>query len=729
MRYLSILESFIFFPALKCYLHINAIIITFTAIKIIAFIIFTFNVISMKKTLLNFLVSSFIVLTMSTSCKQTKFSTDNADPLASHIDSTVKAGNDFFEYANGHWFKQNPIPASEQSNGIFQLIQDTINAQIRKICESSAANKNVEQGSTKQKIGDFFYSGMDSTTLNKKGISELKNDFIAIDQIKDLKGIIHEAAYIHTISSSPFLGFYIAQDDKNSTKYQVYISQGGLSLPDRSFYFDTDARAKTIREKFVVHTGKMFNIMGYNDSRAKQAAVKLMEMETDLAKASRKREDTRDPITNYHKMTFTALTALTPNLDWYVFTNTVGLTKVDSVVVGQPEFLIAMNGYLKKYTLDDWKNYLKFHLLNGLAEYMDDKTYMEDFNFYSVTLSGVKEAKPRWKRVVEQTDGSLGELIGQVYVKEYLPKGTKEKLVEICNTIKAIFAERIKALDWMSATTKEKALKKLNAIIMKVGYPDIWKDLSDMQIDRSSYVKNKMNANRWGFNYMLKKYGKPVDRLEWSMEPQTYNAYYNPSNNEIVIPGCNIIVPGYQSRMADDAILYSIIGGGTVGHEITHGFDDQGCKYNEFGNLANWWTSEDSIKFNQKTKMIVKQFDNFVAVDKLHINGSLTQGENIADLGGVVMGFEAFKHTKQYKDNELVAGLNPTQRYFLGFAQGWMLNMRHEAMANLIKSDEHAPAKWRVLGPLSNMPEFYAAFGVKQGDKMWRPDSLRVKIW
>ena len=682
----------------------------------------------MKKNVLSILICSFILLVVLISCKKT---TDTAfnDPLVSHIDTTIKAQNDFFEYANGRWFKQNPIPASEQSNGIFQLIQDTINTQIRKICESSANISNVEQGSNKQKIGDFFYSGMDSLTLNKRGISDLKNDFITIDKIKDLKAVIREAAYIHTVSSSPLLGFYIAQDDKNSTKYQVYISQGGLSLPDRSYYFDTDERTKMIREKFIIHAANMFRIMGYNEIEAKLAAVKLLEIETSLAKSSRKREDTRDPNTNYNKMTFGNLKTLTPNLDWKVFINTVGFTKLDTVVVGQPEFLSGLNNYLAKYPVNDWKNYLKFHLISGLAEYMDDKTYMEDFSFYSATLSGVKETKPRWKRVVEHTDGYLGELIGQVYVKEYLPKGTKEKLLEICNTIKSIFAERIKALDWMSETTKVKALKKLNAIIMKVGYPDKWKDLSNMHIDRVSFVKNVMNGNKWAFDYMLKKYGNPVDRMEWGMEPQTYNAYYNPSNNEIVIPGCNIIVPGYENRMADDAILYSIIGGGTIGHEITHGFDDQGCKYNEFGNLSNWWTKDDSIKFNQKTKMIVKQFDDYVAVDKLHINGSLTQGENIADLGGIIMGFEAFKKTKQFKENVMISGFNPTQRYFLGFAQGWMLNMRPEAMANQIKSNEHSPAKWRVLGPMSNMPEFYAAYGVKKGDNMWRPDSLRVKIW
>lgn len=682
----------------------------------------------MKKKTFSALICGFAFAAITTSCKQSKYSADKSDALAAHIDSTVKAGDDFFQFANGKWFKQNPIPASEQSNGIFQLIQDTINAQVRQICESSAAIQQAEKGSNKQKIGDFFYSGMDSTLLNKKGISDLKSNFAQIDRIKDLNGIIREAAYQHTVSSAPLFNFYVGQDDKNSSKYQVYIIQGGLSLPDRTYYVDTDERSKTIREKFIVHAGNMFRIMGYGHSQAKLAADRLMEMETAMAKASRKREDTRDPFANYNKMTSGALEKLTPNLDWKIFLNTTGLTKVDSVIVGQPEFLTALNGYLKKYSIEDWKNYLKYHLLDGLSAYLDDKTYLESFNFYGTTLRGIEEPKPRWKRVVEQTDGSLGELIGQVYVDEYLPKGTKKKLEEIGDAIKSVFAERIKALDWMSAPTKEKALKKLNGVIMKVGYPEKWKDLSALQVDRSSYVKNVMNSNKWEFNYMISKYGKPVDRKEWQMQPQTYNAYYNPSNNEIVIPGCNILVPGYESKMADDAILYAIIGG-TFGHEITHGFDDQGCKYNELGNLSNWWTSEDSQKFSQKTKMIVKQFNDYEVVDGLHINGELTQGENIADLGGVIMGFEAFKKTKQYKDNELIAGLNPNQRFFLGYALAWMLNMRPEAMANQVKSNEHAPAKWRVLGPLSNMPEFFSTFGVKQGDKMWRPESQIVKIW
>jgi putative endopeptidase len=341
----------------------------------------------------------------------------------------------------------------------------------------------------------------------------------------------------------------------------------------------------------------------------------------------------------------------------------------------------------------------------------------------------VPEPKPRWKRTVEQTNGSLGELIGQVYVAEYLPKGTKEKLMEIGKAIKDVYAERMKKLDWMSDETKQKALSKLDKIMMKVGNPDKWKDLSSMQIDRSSYVANGKSANKWRTEFMINKFGKPVDRTEWDMEPQTYNAYYNPGNNEIVVPGCNIIVPGYEHILADDALLYSIIGGSTFGHEMTHGFDDQGSKYDEKGNLNNWWTTEDSVKFTARTKMVVAQYNGYVAVDTLHINGELTQGENIADIGGIMMGYDAFKKTRQYKEREMIGGLSPDQRFFLGYALAWMINDRPEAIATQVKSNEHAPAKFRVIGPLTDMPEFHATFGIKEGDPMWRSEKDRVKIW
>jgi putative endopeptidase len=682
----------------------------------------------MKRKRVAFAVAA-LIFSLSFSFGQGKTAGVWQDPLVAHIDSIVEPGDDFFDYANGRWFKENPIPASESYNGIFQIIQDTINAQVRDVCETSAALTDAPKGSNKQKIGDFFFSGMDSVSLNKRGIADLKDDLAMIDGIKDLGGLIKAAAFIHIVAGSPLFAFGVGQDDRISDKNAIFIWQGGLSLPDRRYYFDTDSAAAAVRQKFVEHAGRMFIIIGYEESRAKEAAESLMKLETAIAQSSRKREDTRDPIKNYNKISFTQLTKTTPDLNWNIFMEAAGLHGVDTVIVGQPEFLTALDGYLKKLPIADWRNYLKYHLVRRLARCLDDKTSMEAFSFYSTALRGIPEPKPRWKRVVEQTDGSLGELIGQVYVSEYLPKGTKKKLQEIGNAIKQVYAERIKDLDWMSNATKEKALKKLDAIIMKVGYPDKWKDLSSLQTDRSSYVRNVMSANRWSFDYMITKFGKPVDRTEWGMEPQTYNAYYNPSNNEIVVPGCNIIVPGFEHKLADDAILYSIIGGSTFGHEITHGFDDQGSNYDERGNLNNWWTPEDSTKFAEKTKMIVQQFDSYIAVDSLHINGELTQGENIADLGGVIMGYGAFKRTKQYTSQEVIAGLSPARRYFLGYALAWMINERPEAIATQVRSNEHSPAKFRVIGPLSNMPEFYAAFGVKKGDAMWRPDSLRVKIW
>lgn len=684
----------------------------------------------MKKQFFRFPLAMAVACTaISVSYGQQKGNAPLPDPLVSHIDKNVKPGDDFFQYANGKWFKENPIPPTEQSNGIFQLIQDTINAQVRNICESSAALKQVAKGSNKQKIGDFFFSGMDSISINKNGLNALKPVFNKISEIKDLNDLSSLSSYLMSIGVSNMFDFGVGQDDKMSSKNVVRIWQGGLSLPDRRFYFDTDAHAVDIRLKFSQHLTHTFLRMGYKIPQARLAAAEVMKLETDIARTSRKREDTRDPLSNYNKLSLHQLKKDMPDFNWTVFLKEAGLPVIDSVVVGQPEFLTALNTYLKSNPLKTWKNYFRYHLLRSYVGNLDDKTYREFFSFYSSTLRGIEKPKPRWKRVVTETNGMLGDLVGQVYVAEYLPAGTKEKLLEIGHSIKNVYAERIKNLDWMGEATKQKALHKLDVIIMKMGYPDKWKDMSSVQINRTSYVQNEINVNRWYFNYNISKYGKPVDRTEWGMQPQDYNAYYNPSNNEICVPGCNIIIPGYEGRMADDALLYSVIGGSTIGHEITHGFDDQGSKYNELGNLDNWWTSEDSIKFSKKTKMIVSQFNNYIAVDSLHINGELTQGENIADLGGILMGYEAFKKTSQYQNQEIVAGLDPVKRFFLGYAMAWMVNERPAAIANQVRSNEHSPARFRVIGPLTNMPEFDQAFGIKEGDPMWRDNSVRVKIW
>lgn len=651
------------------------------------------------------------------------------DPLVTHRDTTVSPADDFFRYANGSWFKSNPIPGSERSNGIFRTIEDTINAQVKRICENAAKNKDAAKGSNEQKIGDFYASGMDTVAIEKLGLQPLAADLKRIDAVKDVPSLMAAISHLHTIGASPAFSFYVSQDDKISSKYAVFFSQGGLGLGDRDYYFNTDTETANIRTEYVKHLQAMMQLMGADAPTAQKEAATIMKIETELAKSSRKLEALRDPVKNYNKMTLGQFKALTPNIDWTTVMPAMGVAKADTVIVGQPEFYSTLNKMVKSYTAGEWKTYLKWDLLNSYSSYLTKAIEKQNFHFYGTVMSGVPEQKPRWKRVVEQTNGSLGELIGQVYVSDYLPKGSKEKLLEIGNNIRTVYADHIKKLDWMSEATKKKALYKLSKIVMKVGYPDKWKDMDSVAINRSSYCANVMAANKWEYNYMVSKFGKPVDRTEWSMYPQTYNAYYNPSNNEIVVPACNIIVPGFEGRMPDDAILYGIIGGSTFGHEITHGFDDQGSQYDELGNLNNWWTPEDLKKFKAKTKLIVDQFNKFEALPGKFVNGDATQGENIADLGGVVMGLEAFKKTAQYKNNEKISGFTPDQRYFLAYGYAWMLNIKKESLAQQIMTDVHSPAQYRVNAPLANMPEFYKAFGVKPGDKMYQPDSLRVVIW
>ncbi len=663
-------------------------------------------------------------------CKKEKsFDASIPDVLSTNRDTTISPADDFFMYANGGWFKKNPIPDSERSNGIFRTIQDTINNQIKQICEKSAAEKSTTKGSNVQKIGDFYASGMDTLAINKNGISILKPFLSKIDAVSDVNSLMTEMANLHKMGVGAGFSFYVSQDDKNSTKYAVFLGQGGLGLGNRDYYFNTDAETVKIRTEYVKHLSKMNGFLGFDAVTSQKNAASIMNLEIALAKASRKLADLRDPFLNYNKISMADFSKKSTNLNWTATIKNLGILKADSVIVGQPEFYTAFNNLVKQVSIADWKIYLKWNLINTYSDFVGSDIEKQNFYFYSTILSGVTKQKPRWKLVVDQTNGSLGELIGQVYIKDYLPQGSKEKLLEIGNNIRDVYAQHIKKLDWMSEPTKKKALEKLSKIVMKVGYPDKWKDLSSIEISRNSYCANIMQVQKWGFNEMVQKFGKPVDRTEWGMQPQTYNAYYNPSNNEIVVPACNIIVPGFEGRMPDDAVLYGIIGGSTFGHEITHGFDDQGSKYDDKGNLKNWWTAQDLEKFNAKTKLIVSQFNKFEALPKKFVNGDATQGENIADLGGVVMGFEAFKKTKQFTENLKVGGFMPSQRYFLSYAYAWMVNIKKEALANQIMTDVHAPAHYRINGPLANIPEFYEAFKIKKGDKMFQDSKDRVSIW
>jgi putative endopeptidase len=681
---------------------------------------------------------------VSTTCIFLLFSCNNkvenqnllSDPLSNHLDSSINVGDNFWKFANNGWFSKHPIVASENSNGIFRTIQDTINSQVLQICQKSM-NEKADAGSNKQKIGDLYFSGMDTLNIDKKGLSPLADELKKIDDIKSLNDFAGVIAHLQTIGVEVGFSYGVGRDDKISSKYAIQLWQGGLGLPERDYYFENDGRTKMIREEYLKYVTNILEYSVVNDNDKykggtdgyKRDALKIIALETALARSSRKLEALRDPYMNYNKMAIAKVNAMTPSFNWTDFATSFGLKNVDTMILGQPEFVSTFEKTLHQFPIDVWKNYFKFHLLNEYAPYLSSNFEKENFHFFSQIFGGVKEQKPRWKRVVETTDGLLGELIGQVYVKEYLPTGAKEKITEIGKAVANVYADHIKALDWMSDSTKQKALYKLSKITMKMGYPDKWKDMSNLTIDRNSYAKNVMACSIWQHQYNTNKYGKPVDRTEWNMTPQTYNAYYEPTNNEIVIPACNIIVPGFEGRMPDDAVLYGVIGGSTIGHEITHGFDDQGSQYDPEGNLRNWWSKEDKAKFDKKTKQIIAQFNGYKVLDSLKINGEATQGENIADLGGVVMGYEAFKKTAQGKGNEKIGGLTPDQRYFLSYAYSWMVQMRPESMARRIKTDVHSPAEYRVNGPLSNNENFYKAFNIQPNQFMYRSDSLRVKIW
>jgi putative endopeptidase len=676
---------------------------------------------------LTLLIGTLLLLN---ACKNTvtESAASKNDPIAEHRDTLVKPGDDFWNYGNGGWFKANPIASTESSNGIYLTVQDSINNIIHMICDKCSAQPG-EKGSISQKIGDFYASAMDTITREKTGMAPLTEELKTIESLKNKNEVLKECAHLHTLGCGPMFSFYISRDDKISSKYAVFVQQGGLGLPDRDYYLNQDQRTKKIRDAYVEHLIHMFELSGDDEAKAKQEASATMEIETSLAKYSRTMEDLRDPYKNYNKLTLSDFNKLSPAIDWKGMFANLGLASVDTVITGQPEFLTALNKLIDKTDVSAWKYYFKWQILDGLAGYLNKDFELEDFHFNHTVMTGTKVQRPRWKRMVELTEGTLGQLVGQEYVAHYTPADTKERLTSMGKNIVSVYADHLKNLDWMSAATKEKALHKLSGLVLKMGYPDKWRDHSKLEITRNSLVENIKNINRWHYDFMISRYGKPVDRLEWQMTPETYNAYYEPTNNEIVIPACNLIVPGFGSGSPDDAVLYGIVGGSTMGHEITHGFDDQGCQYDEKGNLNNWWTKQDSIQFSQRAKKLAEQFNQYVVLDSMHVRGMACLGENIADLGGVIMGYEAFKKTDQWKKQIKINGLTPDQRYFLAYAYSWMQQKRNESLAKQIMADVHAPAQCRTNGPLSNIDAFYGAFNLQPGNKMYREEKDRIKIW
>ncbi len=651
------------------------------------------------------------------------------DPIYKNIDPTVSPGSDFFLYANGTWLKQNPIPAAYSSWGIGNEVTEEIRDRLKKINED-ALKANAPKGTGTQKIGDFYYTGLDSAGIEKAGISPLQEKLNLIDQAKSPQDILNAAAILTTIGARNIIGMRVSQDDKNSSKMMVQLGQTGLGLPNRDYYFKTDARTTRIRTDYNdKYLPTLLTLSGWDEQRALAGAKSSYNIEKFLADSSRKLEDLRDPYRNYNKMTVAGLNHLTPDIDWNILFKMLELKPVDSVIVGQPEYYRAINQALRTFTVDDWKAYLRLKLVGSYAAYLNDAFAEENFRFGGKVLRGQKEQLPRWKRVLDTENGIMGELLGQLFVKEYFPEKSKERYVAEVEAIRQAYREHIQKLDWMSPETKQKALDKLNAVHPKVGYPDQWKDFSALNISRDSYAGNVMNARHWLYLVNINKLGKPVNHQEWNMTPQTYNANYSPSNNEITLPAAQLLIPGIKDEDVDDAMAYGYVAASVIGHEITHGFDDEGRQFDAKGNLKGWWTPQDSVQFTKRAQMLVDQFNGYVVLDSLHVNGKAALGENIADLGGIVLGIDAFKKTQQYKEGKKINGFTPMQRFFLGYALSWLGHERDEALANQILTDVHAPGFLRVNGPFSDVPEFYEAFHIKKGDKMWIDPEKRVSIW
>lgn len=671
----------------------------------------------------------FAGLLFIVSCKSSDkpVGTSSQDVLTMNIDSTTKPGDDFFMYANGGWIKVNAIPGEESSWGLPNLILNENLNRLRKISED-AVKENAAKGSSAQKIADFWSTAMDSAKIEQVGTKPLQPYFNLINTITDVSSLLKVAAELNKIGIRSLFSDAVEQDERNSSVMGYHIWQGGLGLPDREYYFKTDSPTVNIRQQYIKHIAKLLTLQGQDSSFANVSANGILKLETELAAASKKREDLRDPDSNYNKVAISDMSKLNAVFNWKQVLIDLEIKNIDSVIVGQPKFLKALDTVLKNTGINNWKSYLLYRTLSGYSGALPEVYGVEAFNFNKL-MSGAKERKPRWKRVIQAEESALGELLGQLYVKQYFNETAKKRYVDMVEAVRDAYKERIQKLDWMTDSTKQKALIKLAAIKKKVGFPDKWKDFSAMEIGQESYLQNEINANKWWHNYNFSKLGKPVNRDEWNMTPQTWNAYYDASNNEIVLPAAAFTIPGFRDEEVDDAVVYGYAAASTIGHEITHGFDDQGRKFDEHGNLKPWWTKNDEVEFDKRAAMMVNQFNEFEPLPAMHINGKNSLGENIADLGGIVIALDAFKKTNAFKKNESIAGLTPMQRFFMGYALSWLGQIRDESLRNRLMTDEHAPAKYRVNGPFVNVDEFYTTFGVKQGDKMYRPDSLRVKIW
>ncbi len=644
-----------------------------------------------------------------------------------NMDTTVNPGDNFNLYANGTWLKNNPVPGTETRWGSFNILVENNYKNLHGLLDSVAAIKDAPQGSMTQKVGDFYRTGMDSAAINQKGITPL-NDIIArINNLKDASGILNEVAIEQMEGIGQLFSFGISPDDKNVSKEICQFGQGGLGMPGREYYFDKDDRTTKIRDAYKLYIPKMLVLSGEDQATADKDGTDIYNLELALAGSSMTRVEMRDPYKLYNKFTLDEINKRTPGVDWKTLLANFKVTGQDTIIVGMPDFFTEMAKVLQSTPVDTWKKYLKFHLVNSMASTLSASFDTTRFAFYGKLMRGQKEQKPRWKRILQEVDGSVGDLLGQLYVAKYFRPEAKQRMLDLVNNLQSTYAERIQKLDWMSDSTKKKAIIKLNAFMKKIGYTDKWKDYSAMNIAKDDYVKNVIASSQWAYNYELSKLGKPVDRTEWGMTPPTVNAYYNPAFNEIVFPAGILQFPFFDET-ADDAVNYGGIGA-VIGHEMTHGFDDQGRLYNAEGNLSNWWSPADSTNFTLKANVMVDQFNKMIVIDTSHANGALTEGENLADLGGLNIAYEAFKKTKQGQSQEKIDGFTPDQRFFLSWAQVWRANTTPEEIASRLKTDPHSPSELRCNMTPSNMEAWYKAFNIKPGSKYYRPENERARVW
>jgi putative endopeptidase len=641
-----------------------------------------------------------------------------------NLDRSCKPCENFYEFAMGSWMKANPIPAEYSSWGTFTELRDNNLTAMRTVLEA-ATKANAPAGSNEQKIGDFYASCMDTAAIEAAGLKPIAGELTAIGAIQDRKSLDAAIGKLQQEGVAVLFRFSSGQDIKDSSRVIAQASQGGLGMPDRDYYFREDDKSKQLRADYEQHIAKMFALSGDAPDQAAAEAKTVLAIEMALAKASRTRVELRDPEKNYNPMSLAEMNTLTPDWPWERYLQEVGAPAVEQVNIRQPEFFKQMNQELSGVSLPEWKTYLRWHVLHTSAPGLPDRFVEENFDFYDRKLSGTKEMLPRWKRCVQSTDRNLGEALGQVYVEKYFPPAAKARAKEMVNHLIAALREDIPTLQWMGAETQKQALGKLEAFTVKIGYPDKWRDYSSLTIDHGSYAANVRRSVEFETARQLAKIGKPVDRTEWGMTPPTVNAYYNSTMNEIVFPA-GILQPPFYSPTADDAINYGGIGA-VIGHEISHGFDDQGSKFDGKGNLHEWWTPEDRKNFTERGDCVVDQFNGYEVEAGLHQNGKLVLGESIGDLGGLAIAYAAYEKSIEGKRPKDIDGFTPEQRFFLGWAQVWGANQRAEAARLQTNTDPHPLARFRGNGPLSNMEAFAKAFGCKKGDAMVREQAC--KIW